>query len=116
MRIKLDENFPISAKSLLTRLGHSCHTVFDENIQGVSDERLIGICRAESRVLFILDLDFSNIIVYPPDQYSGIVIFRLSQQDTDFVLTRVAKVMHVLSELELDSHLLIVNDSRIRYR
>jgi predicted nuclease of predicted toxin-antitoxin system len=116
MRIKLDENFPISAKAFLVHLGHCCHTVFDENIEGGPDDALIHICRDESRVLFTLDLDFADIITYPPDEYAGIIVFRLSQQSTSIVIQRLEEVMDDLQQLPIQNHLIIVNDSRIRYR
>ncbi len=40
---------------------------------GGSDDRLIAICKAE----FTLDLDFADIVTYPPEEYAGIVGFRL---------------------------------------
>jgi len=116
MKIKLDENFPLSAKAFLIHLGHNCHTVFDEKIEGGHDDALIHICREESRVLFTLDLDFADIITYPPEEYAGIVVFRLSQQSTETVIQRLDEVMNDLEKLSLQNHLVIVNDSRIRYR
>ena len=116
MKIKLDENFPRGAQTFLGNQGHDCHTVFDEGIVGGSDDRLIEICRAELRFLFTLDLDFADIVTYPPEEYAGIVAFRLSRQDTPFVLARLAEAIPTLADLELEGHLAIVNDTRIRYR
>lgn len=116
MKIKLDENFPRGAQEFLRNLGHDCHTVFDEGIAGGSDDRLIETCRAKLRLLFTLDLDFADIVTYPPDDYGGIVVFRLSRQDTPFVLSRLTEVIPTLADLELEGHLAIVNDTRIRYR
>jgi predicted nuclease of predicted toxin-antitoxin system len=116
MKIKLDENFPIRAKALLVDLDHCCHTVFDENIQGGLDDVLIRTCRDESRVLFTLDLDFADILTYPPDEYAGIVVFRLSQQNTRSVIKRLKEVINALLKLPVHEHLIIVNDSKIRYR
>lgn len=116
MKIKLDENFPRGAQEFLRNLGHDCHTVFDEGLAGGSDERLIEICSAELRLLFTLDLDFADIVTYPPDDYAGIVVFRLSRQDTPFVLSRLTEAIPTLEDLVLEGHLAIVNDTRIRYR
>ena len=67
-------------------------------------------------MLFTLDLDFADIITYPPDEYAGIVVFRLSQQSTNIVLKRLEEVMDDLLKLPIQNHLIIVNDSRVRYR
>lgn len=116
MKIKLDENFPRSAQEFLRNLGHDCHTVFDEGLSGGTDDRLIEICRSELRLLFTLDVDFADIVTYPPDEFAGIVVFRLSRQDPRFVLSRLTEVIPTLAGLELEGHLAIVNDTRIRYR
>ena len=116
MKIKLDENFPRGAQEFLRNLGHDCHTVLDEGIAGGSDDRLIEICRTELRLRFTLDLDFADIVTYPPDDYAGTIVFRLSRQDTPSVLSRLTEAIPTLEDLVLEGHLAIVNDTRIRYR
>jgi len=83
---------------------------------GGCDDQLIEICKEERRFLFTLDLDFADIVTYPPEDYAGIVVFRLSHQDTPYVRARLAEVIPTLADLALEHHLAIVNDSRIRYR
>ena len=116
MKLKIDENYPRGARAFLRSLGHDCHTVYDEGMNGGPDHRLIEICRTEKRCLLTLDVDFADIVTYPPEHYAGIVVFRLSRQDTPFVLARLSEVLPTLTGLELGGHLVIVNDSRIRYR
>jgi predicted nuclease of predicted toxin-antitoxin system len=116
MKFKLDENFPLGAQGCFGGAGFDCHTVSDEELVGGSDDRLIEICRKEGRILLSLDLDFADIVTYAPIDYAGIVVFRLSRQDAVFVLSRLTEVIPVLADLVLAGHLVIVNDSRVRYR
>ena len=116
MRFKIDENLPESAKTLLNSLGHDCHSVYDESIQGGSDDELIEVCRREQRHLLTLDLDFADIVSYPPTEYEGIIVLRLARQDAPYVVSRIEQVLEDLSQLELNAHLVIVDDHRIRYR
>jgi hypothetical protein len=40
MRIKLDENLPLSLANVLTALAHEVHTVAEENLSGSKDDEL----------------------------------------------------------------------------
>lgn len=116
MKFKIDENLPEGAKKLIISRGHDCHSVYDESIQGGSDDALIDNCRRERRHLVTLDLDFADIVMYPPENYEGIIVFRLTRQDAAHVVSRIDQILDDLSRLELQKHLVIVDDYRIRYR
>jgi len=76
MRAKLDESMPIEAADALRAAGWECDTVHEEGLGGAADSRIAEVCRAESRVLFTVDLDFADIRTYPPGDYIGLVVFR----------------------------------------
>lgn len=116
MRFKIDENLSESTKRTIIDSGHDCHSVYDEEIAGGSDKDLIDICHVEKRHLVTLDLDFADIISYPPEKYSGIVILRLSQQDPNFVNRAIIRALPTIENLELSGRLMIVGDSKIRLR
>ena len=116
MKFKIDENLPESVKHIIVKRGYDCHSVYDEGIQGGPDDKLIDICREEKRHLLTLDLDFSNIVTYPPEQYHGIIVLRLSRQDALNVTTRVGEILNDLANLDLAGHLVIVGNHKVRYR
>ena len=116
MKIKIDENLPLAVKRLLVQQGHDCHTVYDEGIHGGTDDKLIEICKQEKRHLITLDLDFSDIVTYPPENYHGIIVLRLAKQDAASVTVRLQAVLHELTKLDLAGHLTIVDNHKIRYR
>jgi len=41
-------------------------TIAQEKLSGTSDERLFEICIAEGRCLISLDLDFADVVRFPP--------------------------------------------------
>jgi predicted nuclease of predicted toxin-antitoxin system len=68
VRAKLDENIPVEGTELLRAAGWACDTVPGEGLGGEEDAKIAAACRAEARVLFTLDLDFSDIRAYPPNE------------------------------------------------
>ena len=73
MRFKTDENLPPDATELLRQAGHEVLMVFDQGLRSPSDPEVIAVCQKEGLVLLSPDLDFSNILVFPPEQFAGIM-------------------------------------------
>ncbi len=65
MRFKVDESLHVEVADLLRRQGHDALTVFDQDLRGRDDHDIAAACRTENRVLLALDLDFSNILMFP---------------------------------------------------
>ena len=61
----------------LRELGHDVSTVYDQGLRGREDHEIAEVCRAEGRVLISLDLNFSNIQMFPPETYAGLIVLRL---------------------------------------
>ena len=76
MRLKLDENLSRHLKPQLIALGHDTLTVADEGLLSRPDTEIAAAAITEDRMLLTLDLDFANILRYPPGSHSGIVLFR----------------------------------------
>ena len=70
MRFKIDQNLPAEYAALLREAGFEADTVDDEELSGADDSVISELCRTEGRVLVALDLGFSDIRSYPPQEYS----------------------------------------------
>jgi hypothetical protein len=67
--------------------------------------------------LLTLDLDFANIVDYPPGRYPGIVIFRLSSVGPDAVLVALRRWLLAAAESPpRPGALWIVSNNRLRIR
>ena len=86
MLFKLDENLPGALAGLFTEAGHDAVTVSEQEMAGASDPRIASVCRRERRALLTLDMDFAAIRTYPPQDYPGLVVFRLSRHGPGLVL------------------------------
>lgn len=72
MRFKLDENLGTRTAGLFVAGGHEVETVRSGKLAGCSDEELYRHCVEERRCLVTFDLDFCDIVRFPPDLGSGI--------------------------------------------
>ena len=101
MKVKLDENLPESCRAVLAEFDCDATTVREEGLAGSEDAGVIAAVRAEQRMLLTLDRGFGDIRAYPPGSHDGIVVLRLHDQRTEFVLRalRVFLKDHRLDDL-----------------
>ena len=96
--------------------GHDAHSVVEQALGGQTDERVIDVCRREYRALITLDLDFSNILAYPPSKFTGIVVLRLPNQAHITVEAAIRRMLALLQEEPLVGTLWIVEERGVRIR
>lgn len=116
MKFKLDENLSPSLAEMFTAGGHDAHSVAQQALGGQPDARVIEVCSREQRALVTLDLDFSNILAYPPAKFAGIVVLRLADQAHVTVEAAMRRLLELLGSEPLAGRLWIVEDRCIRIR
>ena len=114
-KFKLDEHFGSRMQKLFRHYGYDTETVNDEGLNGASDKHLFDACQGESRCLVTLDLDFSDIIRFPPYKTHGIIILRPRKRVTiEEIEGLVRQLMEYLKENSPTRQLWIVESSKIR--
>jgi predicted nuclease of predicted toxin-antitoxin system len=88
MKFKLDENLGSRSVQLFLRANHDVETVLQERLSGASDDVIYEVCIRERRCLLSLDLDFADVIRFPPDKTAGIAVLRLPKGVSVSLLTR----------------------------
>jgi predicted nuclease of predicted toxin-antitoxin system len=73
MKFKIDQNLPTEFVSILQQAGHDALTVFEQQLGGAPDLRVVATRERESRVLMTADLDLSDIREYPGKKGTMIV-------------------------------------------
>ena len=116
MKFKVDENLPAEICTDLRGLGHDAQTVPDEGLSGSPDETLLKRVQHEERIFLTLDKGIADVRLYPPDRYSGIILFRPPSFGQGTVLAFVRRHLPGLLQLKLDGRLLIVTDRAVRIR
>ena len=115
MNFKLDENFGIRTLQVFEQFGHNVHTTAYEGLQGAPDQKIYEICCQEDRCLVTLDLDFSDVLRFPPDKCNGIIVIRVSKNPSLGLLEQlVRQFLQALEQMTLVRQLWIVEIGRIR--
>jgi len=92
VKIKLDENIPVSTSQVLMEIGHDVETVIGEGLAGHDDPTVLAAASAEERLLVTLDRGFGDVRAYPPGSHGGIVVLRPDSQAVSSVLSTVSSL------------------------
>lgn len=114
MKLKLDENLDTRLAALLKQAGHDVLTVRNQGFLGIEDQALYERCILEKRTLVSLDKDFSNVLRFPPQGTSGLVVLR--GPDDLFSTTRIL-IQTLIQALASDTpvgKLWIIEPGRLR--
>ena len=116
MKLKLDENLSRYLKSSLAKLGFDVATAYEEGLLNQSDEKVARVSKQEARMIFTLDLDFSDIRRFEPGTHPGIVIFRPHFMGPGFVKKYVQKFVSENELSDFQGCLVVVEQNQIRVR
>jgi len=92
VKIKLDENIPVSTSQVLMEIGHDVETAIGEGLAGHDDPTVLAAASAEERLLVTLDRGFGDVRAYPPGSHGGIVVLRPDSQAVSSVLSTVSSL------------------------
>ena len=116
MLFKLDENLPVELAQLLLSLGHDTKTTVDQHLQGVTDQVLLERCDTEKRILVTLDVDFSDIRTYPPEDHEGVIVLRVGNQSKTHVLEVFSRIVPLMAREPVVGRLWVVEEHTVRIR
>lgn len=98
MKIKLDENLPLSLADILRQAGHDADTVLQEGLGGKPDDDVWRAAQAEHRFLITQDLDFSDTRRFAPGSHAGLLLVRLHQPGVHALDSAVSAVADELDD------------------
>lgn len=113
---KLDENLSRHLKGELVSLGFDVQTVADEGLLSQQDSVIAAAAKREERILLTLDLDFANVVKYPPGSHPGIVLFRPATFGPQTVNRFVCSFLRNHGLTTLRGCLVVIEPGRVRVR
>ena len=114
LRFKLDENADPRWREPLAQAGYEVSTVVEESLRGAEDEVVAEVCQKEERCLITADLDFAQILEYPPEKYMGLIILRHPHPTLAGMARLIRQIVAVLPNESPVGRLWIVEPGRIR--
>ena len=98
MKLILDADIPRSFLSKLKGQGYDAVDVRDLSGIPMPDEEIFKLAIKEKRVLITRDLDFSNILHYPPKKSYGIIVLRTHLLPKEEIFEILLKALQISEE------------------
>lgn len=116
MKLFADESVWEITREFVRQLGHDLATVEERGLAGAADETVLAQALAEDRALLSRDLDFSNILLYPPADHFGVIVLRIKPHTTEAVHRIWASVLAYFSQSSIQQILVIIDHNKFRKR
>lgn len=100
MKVKLDENLPGRARSIVEAAGIDVDTAEDEGLAGADDGSTGRAATEAGRMVITLDRGFGDVLRYPPGSHAEVLVLRVDDQSTG---GRCDAVRDVIESDELDA-------------
>lgn len=117
MRLLCDENVYVPIVKMLREIGHNVKDIKEERLFGVSDEVIYDLAKSENRILISFNRrHFGNIILFPPQNTSGIVIIKMPSLTIEKTTQIVKEFFISHADEDFSGKLVILEESGIRIR
>ena len=114
LQFKLDENIDPRWREPLEQAGHGVSTVGEESLHGAEDDAVVEACQEKDLCLITADLDFAQIVDYPPDRYPGLIILRYPRPTLAGLLGLIHQIVIAAEKESPVGRLWIVEPGRVR--
>lgn len=80
------------------------------------DELLLSYAVSKKRIFLTRDMQFSNILVYPPSMHLGLIVIKIKPHTTDSVHRILKIALSKLDQEKIQQTLIIVDQKKFRMR
>lgn len=106
----------VRVTSWLNSQGHDAIHLRDEGLQRLPNGEIFDKAFAESRVIVTFDLDYGEIVALSKGRKTGVILFRLRNARTSFVIQRLSEVIAQCPDALARGAVVIVEETRHRVR
>lgn len=113
----IDEDLPRTLAAELTAAGFPASDVRDVNLSGTPDPLIFQYAQQHRLVLVSADVEFGNVMLYPPGTHAGIILMRIPNEIASPALrARVVQFVKTVPADRWRGRLFVVEPDRIRIR
>ena len=116
MRVKVDEDLPKAALTIIVNYGHDAVSVLAQGMGGWKDPAVWRAIQAEGRFLITADKGFADIRNYPPGTHAGILLLRPDQSGIRPVVELLQRALMTCNLESLAGSVVVVTPQGIRVR
>jgi len=116
MRFLTDENVYPQIVQALRNLGDDVFDIKEEELTGIPDEDVYDLAKSQDRVLVSMDKDFTNIILYPPQDTAGIIVLKLYRMTAEATTKIFLDAFQKLVLEDIMHNLVIIDKNKTRIR
>lgn len=116
MRFLADMGVSMSVVDWLRAQQHDVVHLRDEGLQRLPNGLIFTKAHSERRTVITFDLDFGEILASSKDSQTSVVLFRLNNTASQFVIQRLAAVLGEAQEALEQGAIVVVEDGRYRVR
>ena len=115
MKFLIDADVPgLITKTLA--LDHDVIDIRDIMPPATPDIEVYRLAQAQNRIIITRDLDFSNILLYPPPPDGGIIVLRVHLLTVREILSVIKDLLKRVPEKEIIGSLIIARKNHYRLR
>lgn len=100
----------------LRQSGYEAIHLRDQGLQRMADADIFAKAQGENRIVVTFDLDFGEIAAATSGKGASVILFRLQNTRTSFVIQRLASILESSSVALENGAVVVVEDSRHRIR
>lgn len=116
VKLLADECVGLPTINLLRKLGYSVVTAKEVMLSGKDDLEILKWAIKNKRILITEDIDFGNIILYPPKLHHGIILLRFRHRFEDSIHNIISNLLQDLKPKDFKKTLIIVDPDKYRIR
>ncbi len=116
MKFLADMGIAGGVVSWLRSRGHDALHLRDEGLQRLPNGKIFVKAAAENRTILTFDLDFGEIVALSGESKVSVILFRLNNTTTPFVIARLETVLTDAIDALNDGAIVVVEDARHRVR
>jgi predicted nuclease of predicted toxin-antitoxin system len=116
LRVLLDENFPLSARTFLETQGCSVLDIRGTPREGCDDKTLFAWAQENHAITLTTDKDFFHTIPLRSSQHHGVVVIALKKPNSMAILHRLKSVWDQLENTGFKDCAFLLTDTRIYSR